>query len=660
MGVKMFYDFEVVDGIHKLSAEAAKVKNEIFKASIMKRGINDDILRRFISYVNSFLKQWDDHCEELAKEMATSSGVEKVRTLEYQFAKDYIYAEYDYASVLQFTDGIVKGITSGKFTDTDDIEEFYSHTVQKAFDNQPDTAAGLLESILQQKTMSMNGVTTDKYQTKMYDTIKKHKGIHDSRDRVELYKASVKTIDFIRDDFNTSHDLNYKNVKLFISAINNIIDYIVYSVTAFVGRIYVISQYAGPFIRNEVSTVMKESTSIENVSISTMKNMDDSLTHDHEKVEELMNTMSKFVSDIGADNLFDNKPEYKSYIIGVGDNNGSEFCSKLISNPLMQFFNDKDQYLPSGIDQSSVNKINNTLKALVYNPYQGIDGMTTGKQEMMHTIRGVGYDANTTKELQELTKGLYIFALKVTRVMNVMIKDFLYWRKEESERPYHSLADINKVSECIKITGELYRDIMSAVVEKARDIENKYNVATAGEMEKITGDVSIKIPGDLDKQHDLTNNISNVVPDTTRIPMELMNMYSLPAFENAQMYDDFLRTLPEFESSYYLNESTDGIMNALLSFLDGLRRRIDAFFNDKSVKNAVNWVKEHRNELDSITFAQNDKMSDTILFKEKIELPKGYNNLIDGVKKFTEKNAESADAITGFIKSLYPELCFQE
>ena len=119
---------DITDSVRGLVQAASEFKTSIFRAKMRKEKVDQSRSKRLLRVANEFLKRWDDYSGDLADAMKHCKGTEDVYALDYDFAKSYIFAKYDYASVLPFADGVFQGVKSKKFEDPEDIEDFRNHT----------------------------------------------------------------------------------------------------------------------------------------------------------------------------------------------------------------------------------------------------------------------------------------------------------------------------------------------------------------------------------------------------------------------------------------------------------------------------------------------------------------------------------------------------
>lgn len=668
MGVNfnMLFTEDIVKAVKELTAESSKLKLAICKSIIQNNSVDKNVVNRYISYVNDILAYWEELANDLAEKMKSSKGITGIRTVEYEFVKDFIYCNYDYASILQFTDGLIKGINEdGKFKSPEDINDFFSHTISKAFNDRSDSVAGLLDCVIMNNGSSM--IVTDNSAAKMYDSVKSYSKLFNSRDRIEIYKSIQKTIEFICMDKLKPEDPNPAKMNLVITMINCIVEYMTYSITAYITRIFIIDYYAYPFIdaANRDTIVVRESVDdtssvlSETSEITLMRDFDDGICKDVDKVKELIGQLEEFTTMMGADRFFGtDKPSYDKYIRSESINN--KFSDKLISNGLYDFIKKMNNSAWSYNETIStrIQEINNILKSSIYSTNHAIQDSSTPKQEILHVIRGTSCN-ETINGYQELSADLlkfsYIIIIGIEKMMTDMKRINLDIIEYPSSIAYSGSINLqNTLNECTKILKELYGDIALAIVNKGRDIEVAYNKLKSSNVSDILRGFKINIDNVTRKP--TTTNSTNSVPDTLRAPVDLVDMYSLPAFESMQMYSEYVSSLPMFENDPYFTESAiSTLMNAIKSLFKGIFKYFETAYLDKSFQAAINYTTQRESELLSLQF-NNVKMK-VLPYKnnDNINPPKAiWENIQNAINNLDTSSVKSKEDVSNFIKTLYP------
>ena len=390
---------EILRRVKDLISVSNTFKHVLFKSVVLGNDVDKQKTSDFMAYINAFLRDWEEYVNELSARIK-SADIKQVqpgvRGILYSVAKPFLYTEYDYASILRFTDGLIRNINNFKFDDKDDITDYFEDTVSKSFRERSDSIAGLLSDIAEIEYTSLND-----NEIKMFNGVKSQTLFQKSA-RKEIYKAIEKTMSFLMHESNHNLSSRVDRPKVLTDMINSVVNYAVYTLTAYITKIYVIGGYAAPFIAGQTGNVdaVKESVesdntktdeivapNISNQEFTYAKDVDESLAHDFRKWCEYKKAMLDWLKAIGAgieNEIYDGAP--------IKDETNNIFSSKLIGNPLIEFF---DNYENMTVGSSSpsdkrtaINNKLNTLHNLIYNKNIGIEDNTTAKQQLLHVIRG--------------------------------------------------------------------------------------------------------------------------------------------------------------------------------------------------------------------------------------------------------------------------------
>jgi hypothetical protein len=341
----------------------------------------------------------------------------------------------------------------------------------------------------------------------------------------------------------------------------------------------------------------------------------------------------------------------------------------LEGNVLFQFIVNQgmvdNSYNPSDSDSELI-AFHDRLKDLMYNSKQHLLDTNSSKQELLQVIRGINYDLKTVDCCRKDAVDLYKFAIQTLMKLSKMV----YRKIEHHETaanpngfdPFiHDTTMSSLSSDTIRILSELYSEIAIAIFEKGRDIEKKYNSIRVTENDKLMNSFKINI-GTNDKN--TTTNINNAVPDTTRMPVDISNLYKIPSYESAAAYDDYLfRTNELYNEAFYYAEGIDFTKwkNNITAWLKSLWASMKDFINNSSFKRAVKWVTDHENDLKTLNLAGAEMevlpyMTTVVEGKEQEALNIGsvYTHLINGLNAFNIDNIKTMDDVTTFAKTLYP------
>lgn len=655
-GIRRLSYHDAKASIAGIMNEASIFKKNIFKTSLMGDKLDKRKTSDYLNAINDFLRLWDEYSRDIANEIKNTEGKENVYVIEYRFVKDFIYAKYDYASVLPFADGIIRGVMSGEFEEAEDIKDFYNHTVSKAFDNNIDTAAGLLDMITPDGIGMRSARPATALDAKTFDSIRNYE-MFKRRDRQELYNAINKVVEFLVLDLDMKKYINLKNAKLFVSVINNIIDYITYSLAIYAMRIFIISEYSYPFIRDGVEGFSESTDSVDDdksVSVgevSILRDIDELVCRDPKRSKDLINILAEFIHKIGAAEIHDGRMLTPGHIYTSPVMKDNRFNIALINNPLYQFILGRNNFF-DGENEQDIIEINRMVKTLIYNNTQGLQDSSSAKHEILHVIKGTNVSSETIKEYRLLTNELYVFTIKFCTNLSSMITMISSWKSRIIEnKSMVSNGVINSISESSKILTEFYRDIATAIVNRAKDIEVKFNKCRSTEANNAIENMSLKVPGNM--SDDTNNNMMTSVPDTTRIPVELMDMYEQSTYDSLQLYDEYARLILGDLDYYSEAVNMSDLINKILAKLKGAVERFRSFWMDKNVQNAVKWITDHEQDIISMNF-NTAEISDVLPYKVNVGLPKNFNNLEKGLSNIKPEHLKNPDELDKFIKSLYP------
>jgi len=658
------WDNDISKSIHDLVTEGSRLKVEIFKPVVRRDTLDKRNIKFFESHINGFLKFWNDHAESLEsaiQDIRDIPNVENIVTIEYEHVKSFIYAKYDYSSVLKFTDGIVQGIESETLKKPEHIEGFKDHTINMAFNNQDPTVAGLLDSVTRQGLGSTANQKVSTLEAKMFDTVRNYSDLFGKNDRSELYRAVTKVIEYVVENEIIKEELNYQNVRMFVSLINNVVEYILYSLATYAARIYIISSYCQPFIRayesSSTSASMEECTELTDISenpkgaiSSVFHATDEMIVKDPNKSKEFFERFIEFLKHTGADSLFDQPPAYSRSYYG-SELNGNKFYEKLQDNPLYNLVKNCTP-LTYYTTESQVSEIHQNLKSFLFNQHQWLQGTSSPRQEFLHVIRGAESGDNLT-DYKKLAKDLYVISIDINHRVSDMMKSIA--EKTTTELKENNLPIVSRklLAECTSFLINWYEEVMFAFAQKAGYIERKINDIRKNEIDKFENMTSLDIK-DMKSDLNLTDSMTLSVPSTLRMPMEFLDLYSLPIFEEYQMYSEWLKYQPEFADDLYFSEAGLSVgMNKIMAILDGLVRMVVNFFNSRQLGDARKWVTANKSRL----LGLNITTAEWLPFKENIGPPAGFDNLKNGLTSFNPN--EDTKNIDEFIKKLYPDNMYE-
>lgn len=678
INVGSMFDENITSNIRDLVAQSSEFKTKVYKAMLMNNDISSIIIKQYMGYIDGFITSWQSYAESLSEMMKKRKGeMGKYRVhVSYDYIKDYIYSSYDFPSILQFTDGVLKGISSGKFTETSDVNEFREYTASKALHVDDPSVASVLQDVMVDTYNDSNftSVEVNAESVAKYNIVRTYK-MFNKNDGICLYKAIDKTIQYITSNNRIEKCVGRSNMQMFIAAINNILDYITLTLTVFACRIYIIDRYASCFYQNSASgsninesvdtDSVKNSPSAEsshNIESRIMIELDDTIARDINRIKEFFDEFARFIRTTGV-NTGGKNIDYNRGYDHYETTTPNRFVDKLSSNAMYVYAkslntnisNIYGERIDTRYTESKATELNHSLRSFMYNDLQGIAGTSTPKNEFLHVIRGTEPESRTMNGYKDLSLELYELAISFLQKISLLYDQISRWKTVESREPTTPIATFNVYTECSKMLTELYRDVAMAVLQKARDIETMMNILSHAQADKTMIGLKLNLP--IPSPDEVTDsNMTAVVPDTTRMPIDLMDLYSLPAFEAYEMYDEYLRTLPEFKDYMYLREDLDmsGIVNNIIAAFQGIFNYLARFFQNKSVQSAFNYVQSHKQELLNMTFDGSAGM-EVAPYLENVNIATA-KMFTTGLNKF-KADTDLADetAMKKFIATLYPD-----
>lgn len=675
--ISPLYDGEFQESISNLRAEASKLKTEIFKTTVMKKDLDQKVVNRFNGCVNDFLRYWSEYAEEFQKKMKDCKAVPGLGTIEYNDVKEWVYGNYDYASILPFADGVVQGVTSGEFDDPDDVEDFFDHTVKKAFNDMAGSVASLVE-----KAVGYRPHPATQMDVKMFNAIASYNKLFDSRARTELYKAITKTVEYFTMDIGAKRFPDQKDVKMFVSMINNVVEYIMFSLVVYATRIYIIQIYSREFV---FSSVRREHGMVAAVNESAnhgdkkddeakpkkvdVPSVKDTVVSDHKFVpvqvfhtanentfkdidqgREIIKVFNDFITQICGNSFstMNNISDLDTPWVITDILKDNIFIQNLKDNPLYSFIQGRAHSIYRGSSEANIIELHQVLKEMLYNKAQGMEGTSSPKQELLHVIRGTTID-DTLKGYQKLASDFTSASILILSYARRSLNDIIEWKKYEKDSPQCNTTTDSLASECMRMLADFYREVAGAIYQRGMDLELHINDLHSAEIKNIIGSFNFKVTSDLSSN----NVMMSAVPDTTRLPIEMMDGYDIPSFEAMEMYDEWARSLPGMENVWYYNEAVDisSLVNALIAKIRGWFKRVSDFINDKRFEAAAKWVTDHEKDLMSMDYS-GGKM-EVLPYKVTVTIPDAIKGLVQDLANFDVSTIKSQTDLDNFIKSLY-------
>lgn len=694
------FPMDLVDSVQSIVYAGGALKSVLQKPMLGADRVDYFKVQEYLGKVNNFLRIWHEYGEELQEKMRNCGNLTVgIVAPEYNDVKEYMYAKYDFVSILPFTDGLIKGINDGKFLDANDVNDFFDYTIKKAFKNREDTAGDVIAAVTE-LSGNISNSAHDNGELSLFKSCKSYKWF-DNRDRADIYRAIEKTLDFLSKHFNIGTlvksdfiqdtrnntvyaKTDYRGGKVDslggakIAMINKVVDYISYTLAIYATRIYVMSRYAGPYISNETSKILPKTEAVEiddgsfkSMPISASQLIDDANSRDITKYINTALAYSKFLTTIGAD-ASDLPNESNSgfvpdAIISMISRNCKKetnmLCSKLSDNVIHNGLTRWNaNWCLNGGSENHIAEVNQMMKSSLYNNLQGLGNTSTPKQEMLVVIANIQPKNETLDGYTKLATDIVTCILTCMGSLEVMWNDTRRLLATDGDRNYYNAARRNysittrqELYDINKMCKEFYTDLAQALISRCRDIEFKINQIKNTNMNAIMADLSIKVPGD-DKKAD-SINVSSAVPDTTRIPMSVIGIDAKAHYEYLQMQDEATKHIYGLGDDPYFTEGTAERINASTSFIDSLIRKFIVWFDNEKFKLACKWVTDHKDELLSATYEGTIEGVTPYLKNIKLDAMQKVSDTMKNMpNEVTKETMDSADKIKELIKKLYADV----
>lgn len=659
---RMLYDNDVVDSVRDLIAKTSTLKTAIFTNILTGATINQSAATSYLLYINGYLKQWDDFAMDMKEKMSKANNVRNAPSIHYDVVKPYIYDSYDYNAMVSYAEALTIGIKDRKFKDKSDIDDFFAFTVSKAFGDHynADTVAGILDSILLQN--NHYDVEPNDDDRRMFNSIRNKNDIFKSSDRTTIYNNTKNVINFISDKKMISKLIEVGNTAAFVAAVNTILDFVAYTITMYVARIYMINMFAYPYINTSLTPVYEsadEDFKVRNSEdtvgeITIMRDADDGECSDINKFKIFASVFTNACNNMMASCL--SIQTNGDYSVDSSSLSKNIFAQKLFSNDLYAFICNRKYDYVGGYDNfdTYVVEINDILKSLITVTYNtNIHG--TPKNEFISIIKGIECK-DDINGLRSLIGDLSVIAIHVCNCLANKNSQLSRIAVDSLNSKTISINTTNKANDNQKMIVQLYHELALLFIAKGREIEVKYNKLN---IDRIRNTVGLNLGNLKLNDHGTTSPITNVAPDSIKTPINISDLYALPSFENFQFYDEMVATDYGYTDDLYYSEAFNfsSIMNTLKSLLMGLVKKVQAWWNNEQRKKAMQWATKYGDQVIKMNFS--GKEMDVLPFKnngskEHIDLSVSFDNIMKGCISLNNDTLKTTESVTNWIKSMYP------
>lgn len=641
----------------------------------------------FIRFLNEYLRKIENETKAAQTALRTTEcSTITSKVFEHNFFNDIIYNDYDYASILQFVDGLEDGILDGNFNSPGKIKDFSDHTITMAFHNMGIDVGGLVDLVT---SPQVDGLKTDctEIDVSTINSCKNSSNLCNTTDRIELYDATSVAIKHLV-AMNVD-DIGTPAPNMIVAFINTVCDYISFSVTMYLVRSYIIQQQVSFFTNTtfEESTVLGDhNESIGNTScpnVLNMQSLEEIVIKDYKKLDLVIDHLKTFAEKyhIPIAILTKEKENIENRIKLDGDYKNKKyiemkFYKELADTAIGDLLLTKcSPWICDGsIEYNMSDKYYHRLKDALYrNP-----------QNQFESSRDIFLSIIKANNSSSVSNSDFIDTMIITlRFISYKINNFL------------DDASIGEQSKwCTHRRGTVDKGIRNRQAVMAAWLETFYEEVAFAFLQNLQVREVELLAKDQKMQRELDQMFNLDVPDMkcdwNKTQQQMLSVPSIedpyyhkinldffgqPLQEAYMMYNEYVSSLPEFANDIYFKEldenvpqqddgkvkqtvdrTTDSFANIitkLKSIITSLWNRVKNFWTGKSFQLAKNWVTKNEQNLLALTFDANAKLQ-ILPYKENITLPNGFQNLPNNIKAFTKDKVASKDAFQKYLQSLYP------
>ena len=649
----------------------------------------DNFSDDFIRFLNEYLRRIEQDANNAKNVLQSTNCVRSSENVfEHNFINDVVYGNYDYASVLQFVDGVEDGLESCRFSTTKDIESFSQHTIDMAFNHMGTSIGALVDQITSPQSDALM-TTCEEIDVNTMNSLKTSTKLFQAKDRIETYNSISAVIRYLNKENNLFE--NYE-VPMKISAINAICDYIGYTIVMYLSRYYIIQKQIGFFIE-EKEDVVNESTVISPIdepvgtslcpSMWNAQSMEEIVIKDYKKLDLVIDHLKTFAEKhhIAIDILTKEKENIENRI--QSDDNYKnkkylemKFYKELADTVIGDLLLTK--YSPwicdGSIEYNMSDKYYHRLKDALYrNP-----------QNQFESSRDIFLSIIKAKDSSSVSNSDFIDTMIVTlRFISYKINNFLDDASigEQSKWRTNGRAMVdkgirNRQAVMAAWIETFYEEVAFAFLQNLQVREVELLAKDQKTQRELDQMFNLDVP-DMKCDWNKTQQQMLSVPSIEDPYYHKTNLdfFGQPLHEAYMMYNEYVASLPQFENDLYFKEvdentpqdkepvvdqavnkvtdSVSTIITKLKSIIQALWNRVQSFLAGKSFQMASKWVTDNEQNLMALRFDEQAKM-EILPYKDNITLPAGFQNAIHNISRFSKNNVSSDDALQQYLKTIYP------
>lgn len=622
----------------------------------------------FLNKVNDFLKFWHEYGKRAAEAVDTNGVLANPTTnLKYNYVRKFLFGNFDFKSVLLYVDGMVKHISDEKKSYTqEDLEEFYKFTIKDAYGTDNVDISSLLTDFEVSGEMETPDEEPD-FDINMLQGFEVFK----DNDYTDLYKSIEGIIDFISFDRMKNLFLLKKQIKnnlLASFAVKSIFDYIIFSLTFYAIRIYTVAKFLNNFVNNDsekndsfteavitpedgLDEFLKKMVifklDIESAywyEDAIFASMDELIARDLDKTS-FYKMFKMFADAHGISNLKTETIDRKHFI--------SEFTKPFMESKLFNFFVENDFKNPSF--NPNLTELYLKLKYLLNTPNQAL--ATSENPVHNHRVRFLDFfikmacaNKNSLAELKHSSAVVYHFTKFMFEEILTPALDWINHCHCREIKPSDFTTDRKMYSIMNNFVSAFYDEFSLIVLKVMQYIENKIYYYEDGQHHDDK--TSKPSPGYV---RAVTRFDQVFIDGQQTFNESYVNVWSYPYYENMKLYNDYLKSYPEFSSLSYFNEGVAEWWDKIVAWFKGIFDKIMLFFQNSKVKRCIEWVKNNRTNIQNAIWKDDTEISvDWYRYKKSISLEdikittsnlKPFqNNEVSNAEKFDENKAKAEEA----------------
>lgn len=651
----LFYS-DLAKDVSELIEVGSQLKLFLMKKTVLRQEVVNNNTKIFITKSSDFVSRWYDYAMEQWKEMKNIKSIdinENKQVVEYGYIKQFIFGKPDYASMLKFTDGLLKGFSSNLFMKPSDVNDFKNHTISLAFHTDIFDTAGLLSQITREN-IQMYSTNMNRYEYQMFQSIKQQSSLFDISDKFTIIKSIKTTLDFLldSDEVDSFSDTSFTDTPFnqrntIIQIIHSVVDYILYTLTSYAVKSYIVSYYALPYIE-----VCKYTKPIKSISES----FNDYTTYKPDITDFLTAAKDRMVSNIwnSTDQMFIKDINKKDQFIGAINEfikligakcddtslENNKICLSLKENDLYCFLHSHiSSFNDSILDPvCELEEYYHQLYHCLYNRLVGLAHTATPRDEFLNYVKKSDYyDSKITLDnIQKLSVDLYVFSKSICSLIihHMSCIKTCYDTSLNSHKcdPRLKTPSAQKlVPEILLSLSQFYEDYTFTVSQKLGFLEMHANSLFAKRKEALEEIITINEPIVFSPETHLSDAMSLSMSDTSRVSLLDTDIFRLDAFASLNAYKESIMLYPEFSDDLYLNEAAtdiDQMIAAAIAFIQKAR-----LFFTRNFKPAIDWVVKNKNELQSISssFDKDSEIRNIFYYQMDLKQNGGTITKINGI-----------------------------